>query len=306
MKRIRTAYLLVIILLTQLPVLAQSTYEPLHGVTGYDYKIKGELELIFSNSIDFKNGNRVEGTYRIKSPVVLSFNLNDLKFFKAKPNEFIGYVENQYDAYSGFVGGLFELPQGGYQENENWMQVETQFKSSENDVVSKVNAKGEIYPVLQVYFSVPGYTEKLKSGLTGLQFRLMIKGVADSKYHPQRNVTGSASFGPMSLTEGFDLPVSVGCGTFYGSDLANALMKNNLLEADAAKKKEFECIYEAEYFKGLPRIDALKLVNFLIKPAGNYETPISGSFYSDSESGTEKATYTGNLRLWGGQIKKSE
>ena len=60
---------------------AQSRYEPLHGVSGHDFNIKGELELEFNNSVNFKNGQKLEGTYRIESPIVLAFNLNDLKFF---------------------------------------------------------------------------------------------------------------------------------------------------------------------------------------------------------------------------------
>ncbi len=285
----------------------QPGYEPLHGVSGHDFNIKGELELEFNNSVNFKNGQKLEGTYRIKSPIVLAFNLNDLKFFKAQPTEFKGYIENQYDANAGFSdGGLLDIPQGGYQEEENWMQVETQFASWENDVVSTVKAKGEIYPVLQVYFSVPDYAEKLRTGLTNLQFRLMIKGVADSQFHPQRNVTGTATYGTMQLSEGFDLPVSVGCGTFYGPDLNNAMMKNNLLEADKKKQDEFVGKFENEYFKNLPHIDAIALVNFLTKPGGNLEIPISGSFSSDSESGSEKATYNGTLRLYGNKVQKSE
>jgi hypothetical protein len=51
---------------------AQNGYEPIHDPTGYDYIIKGELELKLTNSIDFKNETREEGTYTIKSPVFLS------------------------------------------------------------------------------------------------------------------------------------------------------------------------------------------------------------------------------------------
>ena len=127
---------------------AQNNYEPIHGVTGYDYNIKGELELTFTSSTDDKKGNKYEGTYRIKSPVLLSFNLNDLKFFKANPKEFIGYVENQFDAYSGYSGGgLMDIPQGGYQEEENWMWVDEHAKWWENGELTEVKAHGEIYPV---------------------------------------------------------------------------------------------------------------------------------------------------------------
>lgn len=319
---------------------AQSNYEPLHGVTGHDYNIKGELELTFTHAIDFKNGTKSEGTYRIKSPVLLSFNLNDLKFFKAQPKEFIGYVENQYDAYSGYShGGLMDIPQGGYQEEENWMWVDEHVKWWENGELTEVKAHGEIYPVLRGYFSIPDFPGKYKTGLDQLQFRVTISGTSDSQFHQTRNVVlddnGKNSNGtktglideetlkkleladPVAAAEmkkaagllqtsAPDLSVNVSCGSFYGQDLVNALMANNLLEADKAEKEAFECPFEQAYFKNLPHVNAMKLINFLIKPVGNYETPVVGSFSSDSESGSEKATYNGTLRLYGNKVKKSD
>lgn len=321
---------------------AQNNYQPLHGVTGHDYNIKGELELIFTNSTDDKKGNKYEGTYRIKSPVLLSFNLNDLKFFKAQPKEFIGYVENQYDAHSGYSsGGLMDIPQGGYQEEENWMWVDEHAKWWESGELTEVKAHGEIFPVLKGSFSIPDYPDKYNKGLDQLLFRLTIAGVSDPKYHPSRNVVvesfnnklkqdGAESnpidaetmknlelIDPIAATEmkkaagllqGFspDLSVNVSCGSFYGQDLVNALMANNLLEVDKAKKKAFECPFEQAYFKNLPHVNTMKLINFLIKPVGNYETPIVGSFSSDSEYGSEKATYNGTLRLYGNKVQKSD
>ncbi len=321
---------------------AQGNYESLHGISGYDYNIKGELELTFASSTDDKKGNKYEGTYRIKSPVLLSFNLNDLKFFKANPKEFIGYVENQFDACSGYSeGGLMDIPQGGFQEEENWMRVDEHAKWWENGELTEVKAHGEIYPVLKGYFSIPDYPEKWRTGLDQLRFRITITGASDPKYHPSRNVAveyfdnklkrDGAGPNPFDeetmknleladpaaaaemkkvtrLLQGFspDLSVSVSCGSFYGLDLANALMANNLSEADKSKKEAFERSFEQVYFKNLPHVNAIKLINFLIKPVGNYETPIIGSFSSDSESGSEKATYNGTLRLYGSKVKKSE
>ncbi|MGV8136415.1 MAG: hypothetical protein AB2L20_14490 [Mangrovibacterium sp.] len=326
---------------TQL-VHAQVNYEPLHGVTGYDYQIKGELELIFTSSIDDKNGNNSEGTYHVKSPVSLAFNLNDLKFFKADPKAFIGYVENQYDAFSGYSGGaLMDIPQGGYREEESWMWVDEHLKCWENGELTEVKAHGEIYPVLAGYFSIPDYSAKYKAGLDQLQFRIAIDGSSDPDFHPTRNVVvehvsnkfnqngaGSnlidaeamkelervdpAAAAEIKKAAGLlqnsapDLSVNINCGSFYGQDLVNALMSNNLVEADKAKKGAFECRFEQEYFKDLPRIDAMKLINYLIKPESNYEIPIVGSFFSDSEYGLERASYNGTLRFYGNRVQKSE
>ena len=323
---------------------AQDNYEPIHGVTEHDFKIKGELEFTFTHSIDLKNGTKSEGTYQIKSPVQLSFNRNDLKFFMAQPREFIGYVENQYDAYSGFSSGsLMDIPQGGYQEEENWMQVEEHVKWWENGELTEINARGEIYPVLKVAFSIPDYPERYKAGRDQLLFRITISGISDSQFHPTRNVlvddnnkkqqeNGTALIdeddlrkleqadpsAAAGIKEGLklireaseshssNLSVSIGCGSFYGQDLVAAEMSGNLRMADKSKKEAFERQFEQAYFKDIPHINVMKLVKFLLKPEGNYETPIVGSFSSNSEAGSEKATYNGTLRLYGNKVQKSD
>ena len=319
---------------------AQNSYEPLHGVTGYDYSIKGELELRCTHFIDYKDGNKLEGSYHIKSPVLVSFNRNDLEFFQAQPKEFIGYVEKPFIVSCGepCSGGLIDIPQGGYQEEENWMWINEHVKWWEGDELTELKAQGEIYPVLKAFFSIPEYAEHYQKGLDQLQFRILISGSSDPKYHPtrnvvveyfnnklKRNVTESnpidaetmkkleladpAAAAEIKKAVGLlqdvppDLSVTATCGTFFGLDVADALVKNNLLEADEAKQREFEDQFEKEYFKDLPRISAMNLINYLIKPRGNYETPLMGSFSSESESGSEKASYTGTLRIFGNQVQ---
>jgi len=319
---------------------AQNSYEPIHGDTGYDYSVKGELELECTHFLDQNDGNKLEGTYHIKSPVLLSFNRNDLKFLKARPKEFIGYVENPFIAYCGepCSGGLIDIQQGGYQENENWMWINEHVKWWEGSELTELKAQGEIYPVLKVFFSIPDYSEHCQIGLERLQFRLLIAGTSDPNYHPTRKVVaeriGSKPGQAESLIdeetmkklelvdpavaaemkqasarlEGAapELSVTIGCGSFYGQDLGNAFIANNLVEADDAKKQAFESRFEQTYFKDLPRIDALKLIDYLIKPVGDYETPIVGSFSSASESGSEKASYNGTLRFYGNNIQQAK
>lgn len=319
---------------------AQSKYEPLHGVTGYDYSIKGELELRCTHFIVYKDGNKQEGIYHIKSPVLLPFNRNDLEFFKVQPREFIGYVENQFIASCGEPcgGGLISIPEGGYQEEENWMWINEHVKWWDNGELTEFRGQGEIYPVLKVFFSIPDYPERYQAGLDQLRFRILIVGTSDSKYYPTRNVVveyfdnkfkrsagenqidaetmkkmklaDPALAAEMKEISGLlqdappDLSVIINCGSFYGSDLTNALMSGNLIEADKTRKEAFECRFEQEYFKNLPHIDAMKLINYLIKPVGNYEIPVQGSFSADSEYGSERTTYEGTLRFRGNQVRK--
>jgi len=325
---------------------AQNGYEPIHSPSGSDYIIKGELELKITNAIDFKNEskNKEEGTYTIKSPVFLAFNLNDLKFFKAQPKEFVGYVEDQYIPSVGWfaTGSLMDIG-SSYGEAENRMWVDEHLKWWEDGKLTEIKAHGEIDPDIKAVFSIPDYSQKYKVGLGNLQFRIAMKISANAD--TQRNVTveydsrkqqesGTVLMDEASLKElekadpsavagikeGLKLMqesagshpsglfVKVGCGIFYGADLVNAEMANNLVAADAFNKEKlaFEGQFEQKYFKDLPRINAMNLVNFLLKPAGNYETPIVGSFSSNSDNGSERVTYNGILRLFGNQIKKYE
>ena len=72
------------------------------------------------------------------------------------------------------------------------------------------------------------------------------------------------------------------------------------------KKIAFEEQFEREYFEKLPTIDAMKLINFLTKPSGNYESPFTGSFSSESEWGQETASFQGVLRFRADRIRKDE
>jgi len=316
---------------------AQQKYEPIHGASGYDYCIKGTLELAFTHFVDLKNGTKSEETYRIKSPVSLIFNLNDLKFFKAQPKEFIGYIENQYDAFSGYSSGsLIDIQQETYEEKENQMWIDEHIKWWEDGKLTELKAHGEIDPVLKVHFSIPDYLQKYKAGLGQLEFRITIN--ISGNTDDQRNVVieydnrkqrgddttlmDETSLKELEqaypstaaeIKEGLKLVqisstshpsalyINVGCGAFYGSDLGNAEMSTALLVAkdtgDLQRKKIFERQFEQMYFKDMPHINVMKLINFLLNPVGNYETPIVGSFSSDSKNGFEKATYNGTLRL---------
>ena len=157
---------------------AQSNYEPIHSPSGCDYIVKGELEIKITNAIDFKNENKnkEEGTYTIKSPVFLAFNLNDLKFFKAQPKEFVGYVEDQYIPSVGWfaTGSLMDIG-SGYGEAENWMWVDEHVKWWEDGKLTEIKAHGEINSDIKVGFSIPDYSEKYKAGLGNLQFRIAMK-----------------------------------------------------------------------------------------------------------------------------------
>jgi hypothetical protein len=269
---------------------AQDDFQPLHSLSEYNYIIVGELELEFSHVVDFKSsGLKVEGTYMIQTPIMLSFNLNDLKFFKARP---LGFLGDTYDEVL-VASTLYPLE---FLEEAGTMKVDGHYHAWENGEHYEVKASAELIHFLEIEFNHASFTEKIKAGNKDLQFRLSIRGRADESL-PQQNITGYAKGGDLLLTEGFKLPLMVGCGTFYGLDYLNAIIEKNLVESEK-KQAQFEQQFERHYYKDLPNIEAMPLVNYLIKPQGNFQIPFSGSFLSNSESGYEKARYKGILKLF--------
>ncbi len=324
-----------LLLITTLSSYCQQTYEPLHSVTGYDYFVPGELELEYQGKTVFKELNTAQDrSYHIVSPVILHFNLNDLIYFKAQPEDFTGYVENHYDAQNGFSGGLIDILYNGTEDGENWMMVDEHIKTREGEEVREIKVKGEAYPVIQIHFSIPDYPEAYKSGLEKLLFRIAFSAPSDLSMEYQRNISVEYNSNSENASDSAEilideetirkleavdpalaeemrqsarilndaatflipgLSLEVGCGTFFGLDLAEELVENNLVEASEEVKDQFSIKFEKNYFSNMPVIPALPLINFLISAKGVYEIPFSGSFASDSGSGTETAYYKGRL-----------
>lgn len=318
---------------------SQETYEPLHGVTGYGYQVLGELELEYHSVVHFKTlDSKIERTYRIKSPVALWFNRNDLLFLKAEPKEFVGYME---------YGGIFDIPDGGHRlEAENWMWADAHQKIWDQGEFGELHVQGNVDPVLKAQFTIPAYPETYQQGLDKLKFRVSIFGASHSRTpvqnvkvlyaHPDLQQTlsneGASLFTEEQLAqlEQMDpqiaaemrqgaqlmnetaqtmtpqMEINVGSGSFYGLDFTNELIAANLVEADKKVQDEFERKFDINYFRNMPQIPALPLINFLISPSGTYTVPINGSFSSNSDSGTETTTYQGTFRFFGDRVSKTD
>ena len=296
MNEIRYLFLFLILFYGASAIHAQTDFKPLHSLSNYNYIIMGELDMEFNNVVNFKaSATKIQSLYHIKTPIMLAFNLNDLKFFKAQPLQFLG------ETYDEVLLASTLYPYEKLEEAGS-MKVDGHYHTWENGEHYEVKASAILHHFLEVKFNHASFNEKLKTGDKNLQFRLNISGRADEAI-PQQEVKGYAKCGVMVLTEGFLLPISIGCGTFYGLDLVNALVTNNLV-GDEKTIAIFEQQHEQEYFKNLPTIDALSLINFLIKPQGSYEVPFVGSFASDTENGSEKANYKGTLRLFANSVKQ--
>ena len=251
-------YLFLLVMFFPFTIQSQTDYQPLYSLSDYNYLIIGELELEFSNSVNFLElSSRHEGFYIIKTPIVVMFNLNDLKFFKADP---LAYLGNEYDEVLVSTP-LYPLT---YLPENSLMQVDAHFKSWEYDQLTEIKAKGKLSPILQIEFNHVTFTSALSKNQE-LTFRINIFGVSDS-FTQQTEVSGYGKMGDFTITEGFQIPLSIGCGTFFSFDLSEALILNQANLQDNQSQNQFETEFNKNYFKDLPEIPAMPLIDFLINP----------------------------------------
>jgi len=61
-------------------------------------------------------------------------------------------------------------------------------------------------------------------------------------------------------------------------------------------KDDFIENFKVDFYKTLPKIDVLPLIDYFINPKGIYEVPFSGYESAEHE---EKFTFKGKLRVYG-------
>ena len=298
----RNIFVFLITLLIGFVAKSQEKYEPLFSLSDYNYCIYGELELNYESDIHFKPQydqaaySKVQAKYNIRTPIVITFNRNDLLFFNKQPKIFLGEEPDKT---------LISTPTytDSYYEQEPWMKVEAHTTSVDAGISSVMDVTFEAAPVMQISFNFLKWFNKLKEGQKDFTFQLDITGKTTS-YTSYRNIRGTAKFDDLIINEFSDVPINIGCGVFYQFDYADALMANYLEDANKKVQQKFEQKFWVAYFKNLPEIPSTELLNFLIHPEGNFEVPFSGSFNSDTKHGSQKVTMNGKISLDGKSVKK--
>ncbi len=272
-------------------------YERIHGPTDQSYAVKAELELEYTSEVHDKTfETRVVSDFRMVSPFFLDFNLNDLLFFKAEPSEFIGYEGNFMSANSHFIDskGINEISAG--------MTKFTKYfnKSTSPGETSESNLTGQIRQSPVIDFSLVGLSKYLKSRQKP-ELTLFISAEANENY--EQNVSGSIKYsntegGAISITDNLKIGMTIAYnGLSYGYKLTEAKSANN---TQNMSDKEY-CLwlddFDAAFYKTLPKIDALSLVEYLINPKGVYEVPFTGFLKSNEYE--ETFTFKGKLRVYG-------
>jgi hypothetical protein len=275
---------------------AQKDYEAVNGVNDYIYYIKGELILDYSSSVYYSEfDTRTSCKYHVVAPLFLSYNRNDLKYFRAEPEKMYEYA----DAFLGTTN-YFSDNRGENEIFAGMMKADEWIQSTQGDITSEVNAKGNIDQSVNIQFKMYNAEDVLKSGGRNFVYRIYINAVSCPTCE-QKNVSGSTRTGEYSFTEGVSLDVNFVWGVTFGTDLAKHILENNMESIGGIEKDKFEAKFEREYFKTLPETDAVKLNDFLINPKGTYEIPISG-YFNSPDGTTEKTTFKGNLRLFGIEV----
>lgn len=293
MKR---TWILAFTLLVSLSGISQK-YERIHGTTDQSYAVKAELELEYTSEVHDKTfETRVVSDFRMVSPFFLDFNLNDLLFFKAEPSEFIGYEGNFMSANSHFIDskGINEISAG--------MTKFTKYfnKSTSPGETSESNLTGQIRQSPVIDFSLVGLSKYLKSRQKP-ELTLFISAEANENY--EQNVSGlikysNAEGGAISITDNLKIGMVMAYqGLAYPYKLTEAKSVNN---TQNMSDREY-CIwldnFDAVFYKTLPKIDALSLVEYLINPKGVYEVPFTGFLKSNEYE--ETFTFKGKLRVYG-------
>jgi hypothetical protein len=273
-------------------------YQKIHGPSGFDYSVKAEIELEYASEIVFSTFSQTfKREYQLKAPFFLAFNLNDLKFFKAEPSEFIGYEDNFMN--SSYV---FSDSENQHEITAGMMLVSGMYMKSESPAeIQEQKLAGAIGTSPEINFSLLGLSRQLRTGKKPM-FTLFIS--ASPCPNCEQEVKGYGKFtsqegNTFTVTEGLTLDVTMNSkGESYETDLVNALMANNLLEADKKVKNTFEEGFMIEYYKDLMKIEALPLIDYLMNPKGVYEIPFAG-FIKTTTAIPETTTFKGKLIVYG-------
>lgn len=289
-------YLLLFLTVLCVPVsFSQQAYQRLHGITESDYSLKAELILEYNYTVKFndESANAQSGSLSFDSQGFLNFNKNDLLYFMAEPNEFI---ENPLLID---LDCCFSDSKGQNEEPAGFTNISEYVSMTEEGIKSEINLKGSQQSTVGVVFSLYDAERKIKAGNKGYEFRLTFRH-DECKSCDQKDVTGYIRYQDITITDDLRLDGRIINSVRFNEYLADALMGKNF--ADNKLKWTFEDRFADNYFKDMPRIDAAKLINFLLNPKGTIEFPISG--FTKSPDGTENMTYKGSLKVYGDQIYK--
>jgi len=213
---------------------AQKDYETVNGANEYVYYIKGELILDYNSSVYFSEfDTRTSCKYHIVAPLFLSFNRNDLKYFRTEPEKMYEYANEFLGTTNYFYNNRGEDEKfAGMMKAEEWMQ------SKQADNSTEITANGNIDQAVDIKFKMYNAEDMIKAGGHNFLYRLYISATSCPTCE-QNNVTGSTRSGEFSFTEGTRLDINLVWGVTFGTDLVNYTLKKNMESVGGKEKDEF-------------------------------------------------------------------
>lgn len=274
---------------------SQQAYQRLHSISESDYSLKTELELDYNYTVNLieESAHHQSCSLTFNSPGFLNFNKNDLLFFKAEPREFIE-TPLLID-----IDCCFSDSKGQNDEVAGFTLIAEHVNIAEGDVKSEINLRGSQMSTVEVAFSLYDAEQKIKSGNKDYEFRLAFKH-DECKSCDQKDVTGYIRYLDITISDDLRLDGRIINSVRFNDYLSEAFIGKNF--ADNKLKWAFEDRFTDNYYKDMPRIDAARLIDFLLNPKGIIEFSISG--FTKSPDGAENITYKGSLKIYGDMIYK--
>ncbi|HBG69856.1 MAG: hypothetical protein A2W93_00560 [Bacteroidetes bacterium GWF2_43_63] len=294
-------YLMLFVLLTAyLPSTAQEDNEIFIGATSEEYSIRADVDLEFVEAVYCANTkDTLHRTLHLLSPLFIQFNKADLENFLKKPEVFINHVDPLISTtyvYSDHLGNNEIVP--GNMKTHDVSFADNQTESWTRDV------SGERGTALFVGFSILNFAESLKKTEKPL-FTLLFK-LDPCVSCIEKNVSGKAVFKSnnnptITVTEGLSLDAEFSHEYLFYPALAIAVTDAGLTETLGKERDEFEENFKKQFYANAPKIDAEKMIRFLLQPSGTLEIPFEGSIKSDANC-RQNNTFKGVIKVYGNQV----
>lgn len=292
--------MLFVLLSAYLPSIAQEDNEIFIGATSEEYSIRADVELEFVETIFcVPTKDTLYRKLNFLSPLFIQFNKADMKNFLKKPEVFLHHVDPLISTtyvYSDHLGNNEIVP--GYMKAHDVSFADNQTESWTRDV------SGERGTALYIGFAILNYKESLRKTEKPL-FTLLFK-LDPCMSCVEKNVSGKAVFKSINnptitVTEGLSLDAEFSHDDLFNPALAIAVTDAGLTETIGEERDAFEENFRKQFYANAPKIDAEKLIRYLIEPSGTLEIPFAGSIKSNAIC-NQNYKFKGVIKVYGNQV----
>jgi len=282
--------------------LAQSNDDVIIGATEEEYAIRAEVQLEFTETLFCQSTkDSIDVKTEFYSPLFIQFNKADLNNFLKNPAAFTDnadpFLSTTY-VWSDQQNNIEIVP--GYMKVHEKSSGKNMSESWKRDIT------GEIGTALYVDFSILNIAESLNKSEKAA-FTLLFK-LSSCPACEEKNVTGSATLKEnngetMTITEHLQMNPSFSHEDVFSPASIQAVMDVGLVETTGEKKEQFEENFRKQFYATAPKIDAEKLIRFLLNPSESLEIPFEGHIFGSGDC-RHYQKYKGTIKLDGDEVYK--